>query len=80
MAMAKRRGSSRTSTFSPSTAASPSQPIDVETTGLPMAHAFKIFSRVPPPIRSGTMCTAAARISGRTSSRYPLSSTPYRSR
>ena len=34
---------------------SPSAPMVVETTGLPMAIASKIFSRVPPPIRSGTM-------------------------
>ena len=32
----------------------PSAPIVVETTARPMAIASNIFSRVPPPIRSGT--------------------------
>lgn len=31
----------------------------VETTGVPMARLSTIFKRVPPPMRSGTICIQA---------------------
>ena len=34
---------------------SPSHPIDVVTTGFPIAQELRIFRRVPPPTRNGTM-------------------------
>src|SRR5690606_5169989 len=68
IASAKPSGSSRIRMFSPSTASSPSQPMLVLTTAFPMAHAVVIFSRVPPPIRSGTTVQNASRTHGRTSS------------
>jgi hypothetical protein len=37
-----------------------------------MAIASKILRRVPPPMRSGTMYTAALRMYGRTSSTRPV--------
>src|SRR5690348_5580266 len=47
--------------FSPLVTSSPSAPMVVDTTALPIAMASKILSRVPPPIRSGTITTAASR-------------------
>jgi hypothetical protein len=52
---AKVRGSSAIDTCFPLVTGSPSAPTVVDTTALPMAIASKIFRRVPPPIRSGTM-------------------------
>jgi hypothetical protein len=47
-------GSSAAMKWRPSSSASPSAPTVVETTGLAIASASKIFSRVPPPALKGT--------------------------
>ena len=73
---AKVGGSSARIRCSPCVAGSPSAPIVVETTAVPMAIASKILSRVPPPIRSGTTYTAASRRYGRTSATRPVTATP----
>ena len=57
-------GSSAWTKCCPDTSGSPSAPTVVETTALPIASASKIFSRVPPPIRSGTTYTAASAMNG----------------
>ena len=57
---------------SPSRAPNPSAPIVVETTGIPAAIASKIFKRVPPPTRSGTMETFDPHSQGLTSGTVPV--------
>ena len=46
--------SSTTVRCRPASRHSPSAPMRVETTGVPLASASRIFSREPPPMRSGT--------------------------
>jgi len=75
-ASANDRGSSARSACAPGTTGRPSAPTVVETTALPIAIASKIFSRVPPPMRSGTMYTAASLMYGRTSSTVPVTLIP----
>src|SRR3954469_5326439 len=53
-AAANAGGSSASITCSPAVTGRPSAPMVVETTALPIDIASKIFSRVPPPMRSGT--------------------------
>ena len=78
-ACANARGSSAMTVSRPCVTGSPSAPIVVETTALPIAMASKIFSLVPPPMRSGTMYTVPAATCGRTSSTRPVTSMPARS-
>ena len=74
-AAAKAAGSSAMSRCRPGSPGSPSAPMVVDTTGVPAAMDSKIFRRVPPPMRSGTMETAASCNAGRTSSTRPVTTT-----
>ena len=51
-------------------------PSGVDTTGVPAAHASRIFNRVPEPLNSGTTATAAWANSAMASSTMPVQRTP----
>src|SRR5260370_1099514 len=63
------------SRWRPDSTSIPSAPREVETTGLAIAIASRILKRVPPPMRSGAIDTAALERCGRTSSTCPDTST-----
>ena len=75
---AKLSAPSPMSRCSPSRTSMPSQPSDVETIAFPSASPSSTFSRVPPPILTGTATTAAWRRYGRMSGTSPVTSTPGR--
>ena len=58
----------------------PSAPSAVETTARPAPKASRILSRVPPPLRSGTMTTEAPARASRMSATGERTSTPAASR
>jgi hypothetical protein len=70
---AKSLGVFATKMFGPDRRGRSSAPTDVETTALLIVIASKIFRRVPPPMRRGTMQTEPRVTNGRMSSTHPVS-------